>query len=70
MSDFENRYLAALVIYKIDDPVTALSHPITIIVSGELFRALGPRFCGNRLNSLHDPLPISLSAYGLELPCG
>ncbi len=67
MSDPENRYLATLVINKIDDPVTPLSYAVTIGVPGDLFGTLRAGIFGNGLNSPHDALTIGLGAYCLEL---
>jgi hypothetical protein len=49
MSDLEDRYLAMLVINEIDDPVTPLSYPVTVGISGELFRAVRPGIPGKGL---------------------
>src|SRR3970040_2081550 len=67
MSDFEDRYLAAPVINKIDDSVTSLSHPVTVGVPGELFGPLGPGGRGQGLHSMNDTLTIGLGAYCVKL---
>jgi hypothetical protein len=43
MPDLEDRYFSILIADKIDDSITSLSHSVSITVSSELFRTLGPR---------------------------
>ena len=67
--DFEDRYLVMPIINKIDDPVTSLSHPVTVGVPGELFAPLGPGHRGQSPQSLDDALTVGLGAYRLKLLC-
>ncbi len=62
MSDFEYGYLMTPVVDEIDDPVTPLSHPVAIGVTGEFLRALRPGTLNESLNSLDKPLTIRLRA--------
>jgi hypothetical protein len=70
VSDPEDRYLATSVIYQVNDPVTPLSYPIAIRVSGEFFGTVRPRADSECPKSLNDPLTISLGAYCLKFLCG
>ena len=63
----ENRHLVVSVIYKIDNSVTPLSHPVTIGVPGELFGRLWPWVRRESLNSPNDALTIGLGADCLNL---
>jgi len=66
MTNFVDCYLMTPIINEINDPILALPSAIAVCVSGEFFRASGPRIRGERSNAFNDTLPICFRTYRLN----
>jgi hypothetical protein len=68
MADADDDNDQLLLLIGVDNPVSAHSDTVPILLSSKLLATSRPRMMGQRLNPGHDALPVLLLINGLDLP--